>query len=149
MASSMKAILALLSALLLTSTAVTAEPVEVQPRASIKAPLDGEKIARDIATLRNNGLNNSAIKYTLGLDGINVPDDVLNGTKSIRDGIADGTVTKGAAPTTYTPPAMPPTPKPNLTPQGSSAPRWQPNFTAPTIDQLRGSINSRTRPPNC
>jgi|SRR4051812_38790927 hypothetical protein len=145
----MKAILVLLSALLLTSTAVAAEPIEVQPRASINAPLDGEKIARDITTMRNNGLNNSAIKYTLGLDGINVPDVVLDGTKSVQDGISDGTVTKGAAPTTYSPPAMPSSPKPDLTPQGSSAPGWKPNVAMPSLDQLRNSINSRNRPPNC
>jgi hypothetical protein len=122
-----------------------AEPPDYQSKPNI----DAAKIEQDIKTMHGNGLNNSAIKYVLGLDGITVPDTVLTGTKTVQDGVMDGTVTKGSAPTAWTPPAMQPTPAPDLTPQGSSASGWQPNTVSPSIDQLRGIISSRTKPPNC
>lgn len=113
------------------------------------APLDAAKITNDITTMRNNGLTNSAVKYALGLDGITVPDAVLSGAKTVQEAIMDGSMTQGSVPTNPSPPALPPSPTPDLTPQGSSAAGWTPSFTAPTIDSLRGAIMSRPRPPNC
>lgn len=113
------------------------------------APLDAAKITNDITTMRNNGLNNSAIKYALSLEGITVPDSVLSEAKTVQEAIADGSMTQGSAPTNPSPPALPPSPTPDLTPQGSSAAGWTPNVTMPTIDSMRRSVMTTTRPPNC
>jgi hypothetical protein len=48
-----------------------------------------------------------------------------------------------------TPPALPPSPTPDLTPRGSSAPDWTPNTVLPAIEAMRRVITSTTRPPNC
>jgi hypothetical protein len=111
--------------------------------------IDAAKIEQDIKTMCSNGLTTGAIKYVLDLDGITVPDTVLSGSKTVQDGITDGTVTKGTAPTTWTPPAMQPTPAPDLAPKGSSASGWSSNVQTPSIQQMRQTITSRTRPPNC
>jgi hypothetical protein len=119
----------------------TVDPILAGGPIGGSAPLDPEKIANDIAVMRGNGLNDSAIRYVFGLDDIEVPDTVLLGQKTTQDAITDGSLKQGTAPTTWTLPTM--------TPQGSSASSWTPNVSVPTIDQLRSSITSRTRPPNC
>lgn len=120
-----------------------------QPVAWGQAPLDAEKITNDISVMRANGLNDSAIKYVFQLDGIEMPDSVLAGEKSVKQAIDDGTMKQGSAPATWSPPKMPVSPKPDLTPRGSSASDWAPSFDAPTIQQMRQSITSRPRPPGC
>lgn len=112
-------------------------------------PLDAEKLIRDIATMRNNGLNDSAIRYVLGLDGIKVPDEVLNGDKTVQQAIEDGTMKQDAAPSSWSPPALQPTPTPDLTPQGSSASGWRPDTVIPTLESMRRAIMTTTTPPNC
>jgi len=49
----------------------------------------------------------------------------------------------------YTPPDLPPSPTPDLTPRGSSAPGWTPNTAVPAIEAMRRTITKTTRPPNC
>jgi hypothetical protein len=111
--------------------------------------IDAEKLQNDIATMRNNGTPASTTKYILGLNGITIPDEVLAGGKSVREAIADGSLAQGGAPTTWTPPIMQPSPTPDLTPHGSSAPNWSSNAAVPTVEQLRQSVMSRPRPPDC
>jgi hypothetical protein len=111
--------------------------------------IDAEKLQADIVTLLNYGTPASTIKYILGLDGITIPDEVLSGGKSVREAIVDGSLTQGGAPTTWTPPIMQPPPTPDLTPHGSSAPNWSSNAAVPTVEQLRQSVMSRPRPPDC
>lgn len=112
-------------------------------------PLDADKIQNDIATMLANGTPSPTIKYILGLDGIIVPDDVVNGSKTAQDAIADGTLKQESAPTTWTPPTMQPTPAPDLTPKGSSASGWQPSTAIPSIDAMRRTVQSNTKPPRC
>jgi hypothetical protein len=111
--------------------------------------IDAEKLQNDIATMQNNGTPASTIKYIFSLDGITIPDEVLSGGKSVREAITDGSLTQGGAPTTWTPPIMQPPPTPDLTPHGSSAANWSSNATVPTVEQLRQSVMSRSRPPDC
>lgn len=111
--------------------------------------IDGAKISQDIATMKKNGMGTNAIKYVLGLDGIEVPDVVLSGYKSVDDAISDGSLRQGSVPTTWRPPAMQPTPSPDLKPKGSSSSDWTSSVTAPTIQRIRSVITSTTRPPNC
>jgi hypothetical protein len=111
--------------------------------------IDAEKLQNDIATMQNNGTPANTIKYILSLDGITIPDEVLAGGKSVREAIADGSLAQGGAPTTWTPPIMQPSPTPDLTPHGSSAPNWSSNAAVPTVEQLRQSVMSRPRPPDC
>jgi hypothetical protein len=114
-----------------------------------KPTIDAEKLQNDIATMRNNGTPASTIKYICSLDGITIPGEVLSGGKSVREAIADGSLTQGGAPTAWTPPIMQPPPTPDLTPHGSSAPNWSSNAAVPTVEQLRQSVMSRPRPPDC
>ena len=111
--------------------------------------IDAEKLQADIATLRNNGTPAGTIEYIFSLDGITIPDEVLSGGKSVREAIVDGSLTQGGAPTAWTPPIMQPSPIPDLTPRGSSAADWSSNATVPTLEQLRQSDMSRSRPPSC
>jgi hypothetical protein len=55
----------------------------------------------------------------------------------------------GPGPGEYTPPTVPPSPTPDLTPRGSSAAGWRPNVTLPQVEQMRDRITNLTRPPNC
>jgi hypothetical protein len=113
------------------------------------APLDGEKIARDIRTMLNSGTPPESIKYILGLDGIVAPDDVVNGSKTVQDAIADGSLKQEAPPTTWTPPPMQAAPTPDLTPKGSSDPGWRSNINMPTLESMRRTIMDATKPPRC
>jgi hypothetical protein len=112
-------------------------------------PLDAEKIANDIAIMRQRGLNDSAIRYSLGLQGIEVPNDVLRGEKTVQEAIANGSMNQSRTPLSWSPPPVPPAPKPDLSPKGSSQAGWQPSTTIPSIDAMRRSVMSNTQPPRC
>lgn len=112
-------------------------------------PLDAEKITDDIALMRQRGLNDSAIRYSLGLQGIEVPYDVLRGDKTVQEAIADGSMNQSGTPTSWSPPPVSPAPTPDLSPRGSSASGWQPSTTIPSIDAMRRAVQSNTRPPRC
>jgi hypothetical protein len=49
----------------------------------------------------------------------------------------------------YTPPVVPPTPTPDLTPRGSASSDWTPQTVLPAIDAMRRTVTSTTYPPNC
>jgi nitrous oxidase accessory protein NosD len=119
----------------------------VGPTMAGYSPMDAEKIDRDIKTFRGNGLNDSAIQYALGLDGIIVPPEVLSGSKTVQEAIADGSMRQSTP--SYSPPVLAPIPKPDSTPKGSSASNWQPNTVLPAIETMRRAIMTTTRPPNC
>jgi hypothetical protein len=112
-------------------------------------PLDAEKIANDIALMRQRRLNDSAIRYSLGLQGIEVPNDVLRGEKTVQEAIADGSMNQSGTPTSWSPPPVPPAPKPGLSPKGSSQAGWQPSTAIPSIDAMRRAVQSNTKPPRC
>jgi hypothetical protein len=112
-------------------------------------PLDAEKITNDIALMRQRGLNDSAIRYSLGLQGIEVPYDVLRGEKTVQEAIADGSMNQGGTPSSWSPPPVPPAPKPDLSPKGSSQAGWQPSTAIPSIDAMRRAVQSNTKPPRC
>jgi hypothetical protein len=112
-------------------------------------PLDAEKITNDIALMRQRGLNDSAIRYSLGLQGIELPYDVLRGEKTVQEAIADGSMDQSGTPSSWSPPPVPLAPKPDLSPKGSSSSDWQPSTTIPSIDAVRRAVKSSTKPPRC
>jgi hypothetical protein len=99
--------------------------------------------------MRQRGLNDSAIRYSLGLQGIEVPYDVLRGEKTLQEAIADGSMNQSGTPSSWSPPPVPPAPKPDLSPKGSSQAGWQPSTTVPSLGAMRRSVMSNTKPPRC
>lgn len=112
--------------------------------------IDSARISADIRSLRTNGLSDMAIQYVFRLDGLDVPITVIAGRRSAQDAVDDGSIRRQSVPSSPLPPPMTPTPEPNLKPKGSSASDWQPpGVTVPSIDTMRRSVMSTTKPPRC
>lgn len=109
--------------------------------------------------VRNNEVGGSkrkdlAIVLSGPMNGVTMEGNRIDGEISRRNGGSYGggggnKTNDPAMAGTDTPPTVPPSPTPDLTPRGSSAPGWTPNTVLPAIEAMRRTITTTTRPPNC